>query len=228
MHAAGRVTRARGAQDATGARVQERHLKDLLLSTSFDLRCSATSVISAASLLRSRPCVSADAEAAFLADAVRTSCDMLSGLASNVLELRRLERGELTVTRRAFSLVDTVRGVLQMCRMAKCGGADLVWADEAAAAAALPSLVESDPVLIALIVQNLVTNALKFSNTSRVTVRVAVEPRADADAGDASAATLRIDVEDRGVGLAPADRERIFAKYERAAPDKVHLMRARG
>jgi signal transduction histidine kinase len=111
--------------------------------------------MSASSLLRSRPAVLADTEASELADAVRTSCDMLAGLASNVLELRRLERGELRVQRAPFCLRDTVRGVLQMCRMAKCGGADLIWEDEAVSSNALPPLVEGDPVLTALILQNL-------------------------------------------------------------------------
>jgi PAS domain S-box-containing protein len=208
-----------GAQDATGASAAQRAVKELLLSTSFDLRCSATSIVSAASLLRARPSVQADAEAAFLADAVRTSCDMLSGLAANVLELRRLERGELRVSRVPFCVRDTLRAVIQMCHMAKCGGAELVWEDEERAAAALPPLVEGDTVLIGLVVQNLCTNAVKFANNTRVTVRVALE-EPPPDAPPPTLHTLRVDVEDRGVGVAPADFERIFAKYERAPQEQ--------
>ena len=201
-------------RDATGTQAAQQALKDILLSTSFDLRCSATSVVGASSLLRNRPAVLADAEAAFLSDAVRVSCNMLNGLASNVLELRRLERGELKVTRAPFNLRETVRAVLQMCRMAKSTGAELVWTNEAEAEATLPPLLEGDAVLTALIVQNLAVNALKFSNGSQVDVRVAL------DASDEDRTrVLRVDVSDRGVGVAPEDHDRIFQKYQRAAPE---------
>jgi signal transduction histidine kinase len=201
-------------------------LKDLLLSTSFDLRCAAQSVIAASTLLRRRPRVCEDEEAAFLADAVRTSCDMLNGLASNVLQLRKLERGELAPRAQPFSVRDAVRGVLQMCVMAKCGGADIVWANEADAAATLPERVEGDCVLISLILQNLTINSLKYGDGSRVSVHVTLE-EAEAGAthesgGDtcSAAAVLCVEVSDCGPGIADADQARIFAKYARAAPDK--------
>jgi signal transduction histidine kinase len=101
-------------RDATGVQAAQRALKDVLLSTSFDLRCAATSVVGASSLLRSRPAVMEDAEAAFLSDAVRVSCNMLNGLASNVLELRRLERGELKVTHAPFNLRETIGSVVSV------------------------------------------------------------------------------------------------------------------
>jgi len=210
-------------RDATGgAQAAQRAMRAILLSTSFDLRCSATNVVGASTLLRNRPTVMADAEAAFLADAVRVSCNMLNGLASNVLELRRLERGELKVTHAPFNLHETVRAVLQMCRMAKSTGADLVWANETDAEATLPSLVEGDAVLTALIVQNLAVNALKFCNGSQVDVLVALDEMMEPE----SAATekrmhrmLRVDVVDRGMGVPTTDHELIFQKYQRAAPE---------
>ena len=202
-------------RDATGVQAAQRALKDILLSTSFDLRGAATSIVGASSLLRNRPVVMADSEAAFLSDAVRVSCNMLNGLASNVLELRRLERGELKVTLAPFNLRETVRAVLQMCRMAKSTGVELVWANEAEAENTLPALVEGDAVLTALILQNLAVNALKFSSgCSQVEVTVALEETAEE-----RTRILLVDVSDRGAGVAPEDHERIFEKYQRSAPE---------
>ena len=202
-------------RDATGVQAAQRALKDILLSTSFDLRCSAASIVGASSLLRNRPAVMADAEAAFLSDAVRVSCNMLNGLASNVLELRRLERGELKVTLAPFNLRETVRAVLQMCRMAKSTGVELVWSNEADAETTLPPLVEGDAVLTALIIQNLTVNALKFSSgCSQVEVSVVLDETAE------RTRILRVDVSDRGAGVAPEDHERIFEKYQRCAPEQ--------
>jgi PAS domain S-box-containing protein len=65
-----------------------------------------------------------------------------------------------------------------------------------------------------------VTNALKFSNNSPVSVRVALEPKAqDEEEESPTMRTLRVDVADQGVGVAPEDQERVFKKYERAAPE---------
>jgi hypothetical protein len=190
--------------------------------------------------------VCADDEAAFLADAVRTSCDMLNGLASNVLELRKLERGELAPTAQPFSVRDAVRGVLQMCAMAKCGGADIVWVneqecnggvDDASAsataggvAALLPERVDGDCVLVSLILQNLVVNSLKYGDGSRVSVHVTLEEAQAAPGGgseeessaaaNVARAVLCVEVSDSGPGISGADQARIFAKYARAAPDK--------
>jgi signal transduction histidine kinase len=67
-------------------------------------------------------------------------------------------------------------------------------------------VVAADPVALEQAIVNLLDNAIKYSDTSRlVTVRL----RADA-------AHAIIEVEDRGVGIAPADQARIFDRFYRA------------
>ena len=73
--------------------VGERHvaevaLRDLLLSTSYDLRVNTQNVQSASTLLLAHPAVAADEEAAFLAGAIQSSCNLLLGIVSNVIEAR--------------------------------------------------------------------------------------------------------------------------------------------
>ena len=67
----GFITRADEAARAEAA------YRDLLAAASFDLRCSAQSVLAASALLRLRSAVTVDAEAAFLVQAIDGSCDLL-------------------------------------------------------------------------------------------------------------------------------------------------------
>ena len=107
--------------------VSEQHaakaaLKALLLSTSFDLRISAQNVNSASELLLSLRSIQSDQEAAYLASAVKSGCNsLLFGVTSNVLELRKLERGEYSLFLQPFSISAVVRDVLQVCRMSAQG-----------------------------------------------------------------------------------------------------------
>jgi PAS domain S-box-containing protein len=70
--------------------------------------------------------------------------------------------------------------------------------------------LRGDPLRLNQILINLVTNAIKFTERGGVAVRVR---RLDADAG---ATLLRVEVEDTGIGIAPADRQRLFQAFEQA------------
>ena len=188
----------------------------MLFPASFDLRCCATNIIGAATLLRSRDSVAEDEEARFLADAVITSCGMLNGLASNVLQVRALERNEVEVSPALFSVSDMVKSVLSMCTMAKSTSAHLGW-NSGTWCSGENDAVVGDAVLVSLCLQNLCTNALKFSAGNDVAVVVALE--ADPQGGP-GAQLLRIDVVDYGTGIPPDMQERVFQKFVRCTADQ--------
>ncbi len=59
-------------------------------------------------------------------------------------QMRKMERGELTLTSERFSIAAAVRDVLQSCSMGLLhGSAGLRWVNEAEALGALPPLVEA-------------------------------------------------------------------------------------
>jgi len=118
-------------------------LRSLLLSTSFDLRVNAQNIQAASALLLLHDAVQADPEASFLAAAVQSSCNLLLGVVSNVIEMRRLERGELVLTLQTFSIADAIRDVIQSCGLGlQLGVAGLHWVNEDEAHL-LPALVEA-------------------------------------------------------------------------------------
>jgi signal transduction histidine kinase len=65
--------------------------------------------------------------------------------------------------------------------------------------------LRADPMRIEQVVTNLLSNALKFGEHRPIDVVVEVD-----------GPTARFSVRDRGIGIAPDDLDRIFARYERA------------
>jgi hypothetical protein len=66
-------------RDVSEQHVAEAALRNLLLSSSFDLRIHAQNIQAASSLLLVNDAVRNDAEAAFLARAIQSSCNLLLG-----------------------------------------------------------------------------------------------------------------------------------------------------
>lgn len=74
------------------------------------------------------------------------------------------------------------------------------------AAGALPT-VEADPTLLRLLLQNLVSNAIKFHRAG--------EPPQVSVSDDSDATHWRIAVADRGIGIAPEHQARVFGLFRR-------------
>lgn len=118
--------------------------------------------------------------------------------ATSLLEVSRAREGPFVVHPRPVDLAKTIRNIVDQCRPA---------ADHARCTltATLPDRMEgwADPLAVEQIVENLVTNAVKYGRGSPIGVSVT----------ESDGWTLV--VEDGGPGIAPEDRERIFAKFER-------------
>jgi two-component system OmpR family sensor kinase len=97
-------------------------------------------------------------------------------------------------------------------------------------------LTRGDPTLLRTMIDNALDNALKFSGQAPVDVRLA---SLSAEAGASEPETVVLDVRDRGPGVAPDQRERVFEPFYRAEPDATpghglglsligHIARAHG
>jgi signal transduction histidine kinase len=75
-----------------------------------------------------------------------------------------------------------------------------------------PLTVVADRRRVEEIVTNLIENAVRYSPAGRP-VRIRLQPQPD---------VARVEVIDRGPGIAPEDRTRIFDRFYRAARDRPH------
>ncbi|HVP65817.1 MAG TPA: PAS domain-containing sensor histidine kinase [Anaeromyxobacteraceae bacterium] len=122
-------------------------------------------------------------------------------LVSELLDLSRLRLGRLELKREPVDAAELAREVaapFQDDRGAAGGSAVEVLAPE-------PAVGSFDRVRLEQVMTNLLANAVKFGEGKPITIRV-----------EAAGGLVRIAVVDRGIGIAPGDRERIFDRFERA------------
>jgi two-component system sensor histidine kinase KdpD len=195
------VERDRLAREATDAEVLRRadQTKSALLSSvSHDLRTPLASIKASATSLLDEEVDWGRAARRELLLAIDEEADRLTRFVSRLLDLSRVEAGAAQPLKDWHAVDELLDGVAERLDP---GGARvrLDVPDE------LP-LARLDYVMVQQIVSNLVENALKYSAPEAAVV-VGAEVRDG---------QLRIDVADRGPGVPPAERERIFEKFYRA------------
>src|SRR6185312_9844059 len=132
---------------------------------------------------------------------IRRSAQDLTDLVSDLLDLAKVEAGKVTIRPNAFtveSVFAALRGMLRPL-LAQNSSVSLVFEDPIN----IPELY-SDEAKISQVLRNFISNALKF--TERGEVRISARMGHDE--------TVVFSVADTGIGIAPADRERIFQEWE--------------
>ncbi|GAA3907551.1 response regulator [Actinoplanes auranticolor] len=137
-------------------------------------------------------------------DHIHTSGRHLLGLINDILDLAKVEAGRLEL-RLAPLRVDTAVSELLT------GLAPLLSAKNLTVTTTLPEATAlADRVRFRQIVENLLSNAIKFTDDGTISVSVA-------QAGD----LVEVTVADTGVGIAEADRERVFEEFQQVGdPDR--------
>lgn len=131
---------------------------------------------------------------------MRNASDHLLSLINDVLDLSQVEAGKLSVQPKDFPISPFVEELAETIRpMARTKGLEFVLElqDD------LPP-VRADPGRLKQVVLNLVSNAVKFTETGRITVRTGL-----ADGGR----MIRLDVEDTGIGIEPEHLDDIFEEF---------------
>jgi PAS domain S-box-containing protein len=131
----------------------------------------------------------------------------LLDLINDILDMSRIEAGRVTIQTTEFSLVDLLDEVAEMFRF-QVAAKGLQWQLEKPDR--MPALVSGDAARLRQVVINLVGNAVKFTESGKISVRV----RMDADMEDPDRLCLTMEVEDTGPGIDPADLGHLFDPFE--------------
>jgi two-component system sensor histidine kinase KdpD len=178
----------------------ERLYKTLLNSVSHELRTPLATITGAASSLVD-PNVRGDPEAtAALSQEIQEAAGRLNRVLENLLDMTRLESGQLQLRLEWCDMNDLITGALNRA------SADLAGHEVIRDVAANLPLVRMDLPLMEQALYNLLHNAAVHTPAgTRVRVTAKVE-----------GSQLLIAVADRGPGLPPADLKRVFEKFYRA------------
>lgn len=142
----------------------------------------------------------AETKLARLLDATRRMADLVEGL----LEYTRLESGRMVVRYQSLELAELVgTTVAEYQALPSAKPVDVVFEPPARALDEL----ECDPRLLRVLLCNLISNALKFTEQGQVTVRLAQREESRV-----------IEVQDTGVGIPLEDQARMFLPFEQLEP----------
>jgi PAS domain S-box-containing protein len=126
---------------------------------------------------------------------------MLNGLLSDLLEISRLQSGDVTITKSTFSLWELLESSGKLFYgQAKEKGLDVFFDFDPA----VPHYFHTDADRLRRIVFNLISNAVKYTENGSVKLSAFVKND-----------SLFIQISDTGYGISDADKERLFQPYER-------------
>ncbi len=138
---------------------------------------------------------------------VLSSGRQLMAIIDEVLDFSKIEAGMMRLESVPFSpgalVADLASLYAENCRRK---GLRL----DTAVAPDVPGSVLGDPVRLRQVVSNFISNAIKFTESGGVAVRV------DCRSAGAGQARLRFAVRDTGIGISPADRDKLFAPFTQA------------
>jgi signal transduction histidine kinase len=178
-----------------------RHKSQFLANMSHELRTPLNAILGYTELIADKIYGEVPERMQEVLGRVDKSGRHLLGLINDILDLSKIEAGQLTLALSDYSMADVVQSVAvsveALAREKKLELAVTVDPD-------LP-LGRGDQRRLTQVVLNLVGNALKFTDAGRVAVRAS-------RAGEA----FLVEVADTGPGIAPEDQAKIFEEFQQA------------
>ena len=176
------------------------HKSEFLANMSHELRTPLNAIIGFSQVLRERMFGDVNEKQEEYLDDILSSGNHLLSLINDVLDLSKVEAGQVELEVAPFSLRDALeRGVVMVRERATKDGVQVALASDPEV-----DVVEGDERRIRQVIFNLLSNAVKFTPAGGPV--------------DVSAAKVngevRVSVTDTGPGLAPDDHERIFKEFQ--------------
>lgn len=172
---------------------------DFLATTSHEIRTPLNGILGMTQVMLADPALAATTRDRI--GIVHEAGTAMRTLVDDILDVAKMEAGNLAVAPVAVDLIATVTDVARLWRR-QAEDRGLSFAVDSAAA---PQWVETDPVRLRQIVSNLLSNALKFTATGGIVLRVRSEGE-----------RLRIAVADTGIGVPTDKAESIFEPFQQA------------
>ena len=199
-------TRTAELEKATKAAEAANQAKSSFLANmSHEIRTPMNAILGFAQLLRRDPALTHQQDQQV--EVILKSGSHLLTLINEILDYSKIEADRLSVEMSSFDL-HALLGELDSIFKAKAKEKGLRFLLDRRDL--LPRFVWGDETKIRQILQNLLSNAFKFTEKGGVAMRVVVQPGVDGDGSD----RLVAEVEDSGPGIAPEEMGKLFKVFE--------------
>lgn len=172
---------------------------DFLATTSHEIRTPLNGILGMAQVMLCDTRLTADMRDRL--DIIHDAGVTMRSLVDDILDVAKMQSGKLSVERMPTDLIATVEDLARLWRrQAEDRGLGFVLE-----MGDVPRWVEGDPVRLRQILFNLLSNALKFTESGEIAMRVAAKDD-----------RIVIAVADTGIGIAPDRLEQVFESFEQA------------
>lgn len=191
-------------------RAEEANLakSEFLANMSHEIRTPMTSILGFAELLADENWSRDSAKRHDAIDALQRNGRHLLEIIDDILDLSKVEAGQLFVERLPCATREILQEVDELMRArAEAKGLSL----EVVCEDAVPALIETDSVRLRQILINLVGNAVKFTDSGEIRLRVRLQ-----DDLAAGAARVCFEVSDTGIGISDEQLAKLFRPFSQA------------
>lgn len=134
-------------------------------------------------------------------------------LINDILDLSKIEARKLELAPKAIHFPSFMQGVVEICRVrSDQKGIDFIYHPESN----LPQGIEADEKRLRQVLLNLLGNAIKFTDSGSVTLKVEINEASL----DIPIPRIKFQIEDTGVGISPNEVNKLFQAFEQVGEQK--------
>jgi signal transduction histidine kinase/CheY-like chemotaxis protein/PAS domain-containing protein/HPt (histidine-containing phosphotransfer) domain-containing protein len=152
---------------------------------------------------------------------ISSSSYLLLGIINDILDLSKIENGKLEITPLAYDIASLINDTVNL-NIVKYDSKPIefnILVDEN-----IPSIMIGDELRIKQILNNLLSNAFKYTDKGEITLSAAVEYQHE----ESTMVTLIFSVSDTGQGMTIAQLEKLFDEYTRFNMDTNRMVEGAG
>lgn len=180
---------------------------DFLAVMSHEIRTPLNAIISLSHIMEID---NKDKEMTEYIDALKFSAEGLHSLINDILDYNKIEAGKLRLESIEFSLIDLLRNLSESFKYkARNKGIEM----RIEIGEHLPDRLSGDPTRLTQILNNLISNAIKFTHEGHIHIKAVLAGIKD------ETATVALSIEDTGIGIPEDKLHAIFEDYEQASEE---------